>query len=177
MHPQRKAMAWLNVIGGVAVLGSYAHGIATHPNPGAVWGGVPASLQPVYTVSMLAAATGYFLFSWCVFFRIDPDTARVGDRRAWPILLALYAGFLLPSALWMPLTFSMLAAPDPATWFAVRLVLAVVGLASVGLIWVLARVSPSPGPVARVVALAGALAFVNQTALLDALVWPAYFPH
>jgi hypothetical protein len=176
MHSQRKAMAWINVIGGVAVLGSYAHGIATHPDPGVVWGGVPLSLQPVYTVSMLAAAVGYLVFTWVVFFRIDPATARLGTWPAYPVLNGLYVAALLPSALWMPLTFSMLAAPSAETWFAVRLVLTVVGLAALGLIWALARIAPAPGPAWRIAAIAGAIAFANQTALLDALVWPAYFP-
>jgi hypothetical protein len=37
-------------------------------------------------------------------------------------------------------------------------------------------VKPARGRLARGVALAGALAFVFQTAVLDAIVWPAYFP-
>lgn len=176
MHSRRKAMAWINVVGGIAVLGSYAHGIATHPDPGAVWGGVPLSLQPVYTVSMLAAAAGYLVFTWVVFFRVDPATARLGSRPAYPLLNGLYVAALLPSALWMPLTFSMLEAPGTATWVAVRLVLFIVGLAALGLIWALVRVAPAPRPLWRGLAILGALAFANQTALLDALVWPAYFP-
>ena len=37
----------LNVVGGAAVLGSYAWGIASHDNPGAaLWGAVPEALRP-----------------------------------------------------------------------------------------------------------------------------------
>ena len=31
MHPQKKQWLAINVLGGVAVLGSYAHGLITHP--------------------------------------------------------------------------------------------------------------------------------------------------
>ena len=34
MQPQRKAMAWINILGGAAVLGSYAQGLLTHPAAG-----------------------------------------------------------------------------------------------------------------------------------------------
>ena len=81
MHRDRRVMAWINVIGGVAVLGSYAHGIWTHPEiTGEVWGGVPEWLKPFYTVSMLTAAAGYLAFTYFLFFRVEPDEARVADR-------------------------------------------------------------------------------------------------
>ncbi len=169
-------MAWINVLGGVAVLGSYAHGIATQVDPGRVWGGVPIELQPVYTVSMFAAAFGYLLFTYFVFFRVDPATARIGSTPAYPLLNLLYVAALVPSALWMPLTFAMLDAPSGGLWFAIRLVLAIVGLAALGIIYVLARLEPDPGRGWRIAAVLGAVAFANQTALLDAIVWPAYFP-
>jgi len=43
----------VNVIGGVSVLGSYAWGIATHPETaGDLWGSIPASVIPLYTGCM-----------------------------------------------------------------------------------------------------------------------------
>ena len=57
MHPQKRSLLWINVVGGIAVLGSYVHGIVTNPlTRGEVWGGVPEALQPLYTASMLSAA-------------------------------------------------------------------------------------------------------------------------
>jgi len=169
-------MAWINVIGGIAVLGSYAHGLSTHPDPNSAWGGVPEEIKPLYTVSMFAAAAGYLLFTYVVLFRVDPARARLGSRAAYPLLNLLYIAVLLPSALWMPLTFAMIDAPGVGTWLAVRGVLAVVGAAALGFIYALARLEPTPGRGWRIVAVMGAIAFANQTALLDALVWPAFFP-
>ena len=177
MHPARRSLLWLNLLGGFAVLGSYAHGLASHPlTRGDLWGGVPESLRPLYSASMLLAATGYFAFSFFVFFRLDPSQTRVAGRLGFGAFHALYALILLPSALWLPLTFAMLEAPGGALWAAIRVVLALVGLGSLGLVAAVASARPSRAPVARAVAVAGALAFSFQTAVLDALVWPAYFP-
>ena len=77
----RASLLLLNVLGGLAVLGSYALGLSTHPGMGdAVWGGVPQELRPLYTVNMLLATAGYFAFSHFVFFRLDPRRTRIGAR-------------------------------------------------------------------------------------------------
>jgi hypothetical protein len=178
MHPQRRSLLALNVVGGLAVLGSYAWGIAANPETrGAVWGGVPESLKPLYTTSMLLAALGYFLYSHLVFLRLDPEKTVLAGGFGYRAFHFLYTLVLLPSALWMPLTFAMLAAPGAGLWLAIRLVLALVGLGSLGLVAAVATAGPLRAPVARALAVFGALAFAFQTALLDALVWPAYFPH
>jgi hypothetical protein len=176
MHPQRRSLAWINVVGGIAVLASYVHGILSHPaTRGEVWGGVPEALQPLYATSMLAAALGYFAFTSLVFLRLDPDEVRIG-RYGFGLFNALYAAVLVPSALWMPLTFAMLAEPSPILWWAIRLDLALVGIASLGLLAAIAAVRPAPPAGRRRAALIGAAAFCFQTAVLDALVWTALFP-
>jgi hypothetical protein len=176
MHPAKRTMLWINVLGGIAVLGSYAWGLGTQPDPGAVWGGVPEWLKPAYTVSMLAAAAGYFLFSGFLLFAVDPERARFFGARRFDLVNALYLAILAPSALWMPLTFAMLAAPSAALWIAIRVVLAIVGLGSLGLLVAVATVRPRAPVVAWGLALVGLVAFALQTAMLDAVVWPAYFP-
>jgi hypothetical protein len=177
MHPQRQIMVWLNLIGGVAVLGSYAHGLTTRPDASAaLWGGVPPALQPFYTLSMLLAAAGYFLFTTFLLFRVSPDRLRIGGRLGYGWFNVLYALILFPSALWMPLTFRMVDQPSPALWAAIRLVLALVGLGSLGLLAALLRLTPRQPEVAHRLAVGGAILFCVQTALLDAVVWPAFFP-
>jgi hypothetical protein len=177
MHPAHRSLLVLNVLGGLAVLGSYAHGLGSHPEASSrVWGGVPEALRPLYTASMLLAAAGYFAFGFFVFFRLAPDRTRVAGRFGFGVFHVLYALILLPSALWMPLTFAMLEAPSVALWASIRGVLALVGIGSLGLVAAIASARPSDAPLARGIALAGALAFAFQTAVLDALVWPAWFP-
>jgi hypothetical protein len=175
VHPRRAAFAWLNVVGGSAVLGSYAYSLATHPAPGLFWGGVPEGLRPVYTVSMFTAAAGYFAFTHFVFFCADPDRTRAPGGFGWGIFPLLYALILVSAALWMPLTSAMLASPGAGWWLAVRGVLAVTGLGSLGLAAALLRVEPREPAWAHRLAVAGSALFAWQTAVLDALVWPAFF--
>jgi hypothetical protein len=117
---------------------------------------------------MLSAALGYFLFSGFLLFAMEPAELRLTNR--------CYLLILAPSALWMPLTFRMLEVPSLGLWVAIRTVLALVGLGSVGLLGALVMVDRGASRAGRVLAIAGAVAFVVQTALLDAIVWPAYFP-
>jgi hypothetical protein len=176
LHKAKRALLAINVVGGIAVLGSYVLGFLRHPgSSSALWGKVPASLLPFYTASMLAAAAGYLAFTFFILVRLDPDEtgARRFTSRAFPWL---YAAILLPSALWMPLTFAMLAAPSPLLWAAIRVVLAIVGLASLGLLVTLLDMKPASHRWAWGLAVAGAILFFVQTGILDAIVWPAFFP-
>jgi hypothetical protein len=175
MHSQRLLFLVLNVIGGAAVLGSYARGISTHPNAGvALWGHVPAALRPLYTVSMFTATAGYLALAYFLFFCVDAAEARVGAA-GYGAFNLIVSVILVPSALWMGLTFAYLANPTPLGWAAVRGVLLLAGLGALALLALLARLRPITSPLAHWIAIAGAVAFAFQTAVLDALVWPAYF--
>lgn len=177
MHPQRRLLAWLNVLGGIAVLGSYAHGLATHPATRMqLWGDVPDGIRPLYTASMFGAMFGYFAFTYFVFLRADPERTRTALGLGYALFPILYGAMLLSAALWMPLTFAWLAAPSAGLWLAVRGVLAVTGLASVGIVVALLRMEPRTPAWAHRLAVLGSVLFAWQTAVLDALVWTAYFP-
>jgi hypothetical protein len=176
MLARRRAMAWINLVGGSAVLASYAYCLAADPaRAGDFWGGVPEGLRSLYTVNMGLATAGYFAFTFFLMFRLKPDGSGRGPVGV-GTFNALYALILLPSALWMPLTFAMLEAPSVGLWWAIRSTLAAVGLGSLGLLAGLLAVQPSPPSLAHRLAVLGSLAFCFQTVVLDALVWPAYFP-
>ena len=174
IHPARRSLLWLNVLGGIAVLGSYYHGLSSNPLARAeLWGNVPEALRPFYTINMFLAAAGYFAFSSFVFRRLDPVRTRVAGRFGFGVFHVLYALILVPSALWLPLTFEMIAAPSAGLWVAIRVTLALVGLGSLGMLAAVASALPHDAPGARRIALMGAFFFSLQTALLDALIWPA----
>jgi hypothetical protein len=177
VHPQKRTMAALNLLGGIAVLGSYAYGLSSHPTTQTeLWGGVPQSIRSVYTLWMFFAAAGYFLFTCFLFFRVDPQNARIAQRFDFRAFNLLYAAILVPSALWMPLTFEMIENPSAILWLAIRLVLWIVGLGSMALVGALLTLHPRQPPRSYWLAVAGSIAFTVQTALIDALVWTAYFP-
>jgi hypothetical protein len=168
-------MVLINLFGGVAVLVSYALCLmSSSTQAGDFWGGVPDGLRSLYTVNMFLAAAGYFAFTFFLMYRLKPTT-RGGGRFGLGTFNALYALILIPSALWMPLTFAMLDSPSDGLWWAIRLTLAAVGIGSLGLLVGLLAVRPSPPSLAHKLAVLGSLAFCFQTAILDALVWPAYF--
>ena len=70
-------MLWINVLGGAAILGSYAWGLSTHRGTsGVLWGGVPDALQPLYAYGMIPAVAGYFTFTHSLLLRLDPARSR-----------------------------------------------------------------------------------------------------
>jgi hypothetical protein len=177
-NTQKMILLTINLIGGAAVLGSYVIGIMTHPETrDALWGDVPRALMPYYTISMFSAAAGYLAFTYFIMFRLDPGEATVAGRFSFDLFPWLYALILVPSALWMPLTFLMIGSPSLPAWIGIRLVLGITGVASLLLLAALFLVQPAAPVWAHRIAVIGCAAFCIQTAVLDALVWTAYFPY
>ena len=169
-------MVIINIIGGIVVLGSYVLGILTNPNAGQVlWGGIPQSIRPFYTAGMFLAATGYFAFTYFLLFRLNPQDTHVTSRLGFGLFNILYALILFPSALWMPLTFLAIEQSSLLLVWVVRLVLVVVGAASICLFIALLKVIPRKPLWAYRIAMAGVVAFCVQTAILDAIIWGAFF--
>ena len=176
MNAQQWTLVAINVVGGILVLGSYVQGLMAHPdNRNALWGGVPGSVQPLYTVGMISAALGYFAFSYFIIFRVDAAEVRIADRLGFWIFYVIYLLILLPSALWMPLTYAAIGSHSIGLYWAIRIVLAVVGLGSLALLAALLSLRADGSSFAYWLAVAGSAAFCFQTAVLDALVWPAFF--
>jgi len=168
MAAERRAFVLLNLLGGTAVLGSYVLWLTNPSNDaGALWGAIAGPGRTAYTVSMLAAAAGYFAFAPFV-LRLEPARAPLTAFNTCFTLI------LFPSALWMPLAFEYLDAPSPGSWWAMRAVLGVVGVASLAVLVLVVRSAPASR--GRLAAAVGAAAFTVQTLLLDAIVWPLYFP-
>ena len=63
MRTEQVILLIINILGGAAVIGSYVFGLKGQSGGANVlWGGVPNSLRPVYTVSMILSALGFFCF-------------------------------------------------------------------------------------------------------------------
>ncbi|MGB8222737.1 MAG: hypothetical protein WCF10_09115 [Polyangiales bacterium] len=178
MHPQKKRWLAINVLGGIAVLGSYAHGLITHPETrNLLWGDMPEPLKNVYGMTMWLAAGGYLAFVHYVLFRVDAAEVRVGQQFGFGVVNVCCAAVVVAAALWMPLTFVYLASPSTGLWALVRADLIVVAIGAVGLIVSYVNLSPRPTGGAGVVTILALLLFALQTAFLDPFVWPAFFPH
>ncbi len=176
MHLKKLLMLVINALGGAAVLGSYVWGIRAHPlTSSALWGGLSPGARPYYNVSMLTAAAGYFAFLHFILLRLNPEDVRIGRRFGYGLFNVLFAAILVPSALWMPLTFAALEASSVALAGLTRVVLVIVGLASLGLLAALLHVQPRLPSWAYWLALIGCGAFCLQTAVLDMIIWSAFF--
>ena len=174
MNTKVRTLIGLNIVGGSAVLASYVWGLGAVPGD-ALWGDVPESIRPVYTVNMFLAAAGYFFFTPYILFRLKPETTRIAGRFGYQAFHLFYALVLFPSALWLPLTGLMAEHPTLATWASVRITLALVAVGTLGLLGSLISLG-SHAPKGRRLAAAGLIPFGLQTVVLDALVWPAFFP-
>ena len=75
----------------------------------------------------------------------------------------------------MPLTFLAVERSSLALVWAVRIVLWLVGLASLALCYAILNVEPRQPLWAQRLALVGSIAFCIQTAFLDAIVWVRFF--
>jgi hypothetical protein len=176
MDAQRKILLTLIAFGGTAVLGSYVPAFSNNPElVAALWGGVPESLRVFYTPNMLLAAASFFPATYALGFATPLDRFREFTGFSFSALLGAYCAILFPSALWLPLTAAYIESPSTLLWWAVRIDLLLVGLGASLLWWMLiARARRGPG---WLWAAAGVFVFFwIQTAVLDATIWPAYFP-
>ncbi len=177
MSPEKWILLAVNVIGGSAVIGSYLHGLLTHPGRSrGLWGGIPRRLINFYTAGMFLAAAGYFLFIYFLLFRLNPADTLIAGYFDYNTYAWIFALILLPSALWMPLTFSMLDKPGTGIWMVTRIVLALVGLGAIALTAALLLLEGHQAEPAYWLAVGGSVLFSLQTAVLDAIIWPAYWP-
>jgi len=176
MHAQQWILLGIIVIGGAAVIGSYIHGIATHAHSASVlWGGTPRVLRLVNIPFMILAAIGFIAFTYYILFRLNPEEVQIADRFDFSIFYVLFALILIPSALWMPLTFSMIAHPSTGLWVGIRLILAVVGITSIALLLALLNLNTNATGLAYWFAISGATAFCIQTFVFDTFLWSAFF--
>ena len=177
MHPQKRRMTWIVLLGGAAVLVSYAYSLSIDRGTQmGLWGGVPFSLLPAYVTSMALAASGFFVFTYYLLFPVNPDGVRIASRFGYGQFQVLYLMILIPSALWLPLTSAMVQQPSNLLWLGILLVLAVVGLGSMGLLLALLTLQPRQPTAAYWLAVLGAVAFCFQTTVLDLFVWTGLFP-
>jgi hypothetical protein len=167
----------INLLGGAAVLGSYAWGFRTLPDASAaLWGGVPPVIRPLYTACMFLAAGGYFLFTYYILFDLPANETRIAGGWGYSLFNFLYAAILVPSALWLPMTSALLGAFNPAGRRIVQADLWIVALASLALLLALISAEPRSHPAARRRAIVGCALFCLQTVVLDAIVWSLLFP-
>ena len=167
------ALVLVNLIGGTAVLASYVWGVWQFDEPAtALWGDAPAIVRSSALVTMLLAALGYLWMVWGhLLWQSEFSSIRLrGYDAAW-LIVAIDATILLLSTLWMPLTVAAIQRQSQMLRYAVFGVLWAVAVATMILVWAVARSESSAPLWSHRLAIAGSLAFALQTVILDAIVW------
>jgi hypothetical protein len=176
MRTEQVILLIINILGGAAVIGSYVLGLKGQSGGASVlWGGVPENIRPIYGVSMILAALGYFAFIYFILFRLVPGEVLIGGRFGFSLFYAIFLVILIASAFWMPLTNAYVNNPGTGMWIGVRTVLALVGLGSIALMLALLTLQTKVPGISYWLAVAGSGYFAFHTAILDALVWAALF--
>jgi hypothetical protein len=176
MATQQIILLVINIIGGAAVIGSYIYGLnSSTGGANTLWGGVPENIRPIYLVSMILSALGYFTFLYFVLFRLVPAEVSIAGRFGFYLFYAIFLFMLVPSAFWMPLTNVYVSNPGTGIWIGVRTVLALVGLASIALVWALLSLQPRIPGIFYWLSVAGSGYFAFHTVILDAIIWPVLF--
>lgn len=177
MDPNRRRLLLLIGIGGTAVLASYVLAFAYDPAiRGALWGDLPeGTVRSIYTVNMLLAAASFFPATIVLGFATPLESFRRTTGLPFRALLAAYAAILIPSAAWLPLTALYLQSATAPLWWAIRLDLLAVGIGASVLGWMLIQ-RARRGALGSRLAAGLFFFFWLQTMVLDALVWPAFFP-
>ena len=166
----------INVIGGAAVISSYIFGLnAQAGGANVLWGGVSSSIKPIYFASMILSALGYFAFLYYILFRLDPAQVNIAGVSGFTLFYVIFLFILIPSAFWMPLTNLYVSNPSTGIWIWIRTVLALVGLASIALLWALVTMQGKVPGTAYWLAVAGSGYFAFHTAILDAIFWANLF--
>jgi hypothetical protein len=166
----------INILGGAAVIGSYIFGLRGQSGGANVlWGGVPENIRPVYTVSMILSALGFFAFLYYIFFRLEPAQVSIFGVSGFTMFYVIFGVILAASAFWMPLTNMYVTNPGTGLWVWIRVVLAVVGLASIALLVALLTMHGRVSGVSHWLAVIGSGYFAFHTTVLDAIVWAALF--
>ena len=178
MGTQQIILLVINILGGIAVIGSYVLGLSGQSGgANALWGGIPNNIRTVYAVSMILSALGYFAFIYFILFQLIPSEVVIGGRFGFSLFIAIFLFILIPSAFWMPLTNIYLSNPTSGTWIAIRIVLAIVGIASIALACALISLKTGNHGLAYWLAIVGSGYFAFHTAILDAIIWAAMFNH
>ena len=158
-------------------MGSYAHELLKNTElRSELWGAVPDHIRPYYTICMFLAVIGYFFFTGYILQYVSYDTTQIFGCYNFTIINLFYAGFLIPSALWIYMTFAMISNPSVLLWIGIRIILFTVGFSSIGLFLAFFFSNFEKSSWLFYAGIAGLIPFSIQTMILDAIVWPYYFP-
>ena len=165
----------VNLVGGIAVLGSYCAGLYLYPDQRtALWGGVVGNWKTLFTTSMFFAATGYIVF--CYTMTIS-DGANESSFLGKYTFIILAAAFLFSASVWMPATLQYLDTKNEIWWVVsvTSLWITAACLTCMGLAFNFTEF-PNVNLFQNSVALTGMICITFHCLVFDAIIWVTKFP-
>ena len=129
---QKMILLFINLIFGSLVLWSYYSGVTKNPDLSLkLWGGVPEVLRSFIVSFMFISALGYFFFTYNFLVNVDlKNTIFLNRFPSWSLHI-VYLLILIPSSLWIDLTFKYLRSGQSLDWIYVVSVLYCVAIESI----------------------------------------------
>ena len=171
------AFGLVNILGGIAVLGSYIWGLSSYPeHRETLWGGISGAWRWVFFVSMMLAAVGYLTFAYYEFFRSGAKAYQENGILGPYTVSIICAVFLCASTVWMPSTLAYINTHQ-VQWWLVALSSLWVTAASLFLL-LIALLLAGDYESSRYYYLAvGGIAYILfHCTVFDAVVWAIRFP-
>jgi hypothetical protein len=177
MSTQQILFLTINLIGGLAVLGSYVIGLGMFPEyREALWGEVRGNLRTGIIISMLFAALGYLAFCYVALFQNGLEDFTKSDWLNSYTFSILVAIFLISATFWMPsaiayLNFSntyWLVICIASLWVTAISLAALVGIVITSDVEII-------GSVSHYVAIIGIGLITFHCLVFDAIIWSIMF--
>jgi len=164
----------VNILGGIAVLSSYAICLTLYPDfRGTLWGGVEGSWKNFFTVSMLPAVIGYIAFC---FFVISKSTDVFPNVIGTYTLGIICAVFLISATFWMPTTIAYIKTQQPLWWGGTVTSLWITALSLISLTLIVSYTQINVSLFHKYLALTGLTYITLHCLVLDAIIWVSKFP-
>lgn len=165
----------INIIFGSLVLLSYYNGVTKNPELSIkLWGGVPKTLHTFIVSFMFVGALGYFLFTAHLLINVEASHMFFNRFSYW-YLHFIYLMILIPSALWIDLTFLYMHSSTAINWIYVISCLYCVALFSIFLFLFIVETNVENHHWLYFPAVLGSLAFAFHTVFLDGILWTFFF--
>ena len=173
---QKITLILINLIFGSMVLYSYYSGVTKEPALSLrLWGGVPTILQPLIVACMFISAVGYFFFTYNFLTNVDVQNVMFLNRFNYWTLHIIYLLILIPSMLWIDLTYKYMKSGSTFDWYIVVFVLFCVAIASVILFLFTIDTEFNNKNFIYLASVCGVSFFVFHTLFLDGLIWTVFF--
>ena len=165
----------VNLVGGIAVLGSYCAGLYLYPDQRTVlWGGVVGNWKTLFTASMFFAAAGYLVFCYTMTISDGANESSFLGKYTFTILAA---AFLFSASVWMPATLQYLDTKNEIWWIVsvTSLWITAASLTCMGLAFHFTEF-PNENLFQNSVTLIGIIWVTFHCLVFDAIIWVAKFP-